>query len=294
MVYHLLPALVPFLALLRLWGLAHFFLEVSHPCFLRIIIRTASSLRTETVPLARMADAAVAAGLGELCITDHCDLMDQDGGRVYGYNWPAAVSQFRETVPMFQGRLNLRLGLEFGVPHVDRTAAEQILSLPELDFVIGSVHNLSPARGGRDFYFVDYPDADACYAALDDYFASMSVLACTDLYDVLGHIIYPLRYMHTPVSLERYRETIRTILRKVVEGGRGIEINTYRGRTIADWQPILELYRDCGGEIVTVGSDAHLPEHVGLGISEACALLQQTGFRYLATYEKRKPELHRL
>lgn len=165
------------------------------------------------VPLARMADAAVAAGLGELCITDHCDLMDQDGGRVYGYNWPAAVSQFRETVPMFQGRLNLRLGLEFGVPHVDRTAAEQILSLPELDFVIGSVHNLSPARGGRDFYFVDYPDADACYAALDDYFASMSVLACTDLYDVLGHIIYPLRYMHTPVSLERYRETIRTILR---------------------------------------------------------------------------------
>ena len=54
------------------------------------------------VPLARMADAAVAAGLGELCITDHCDLMDQDGGRVYGYNWPAAVSQFRETVPMFQ------------------------------------------------------------------------------------------------------------------------------------------------------------------------------------------------
>ena len=30
------------------------------------------------VPLARMADAAVAAGLGELCITDHCDLMDQD------------------------------------------------------------------------------------------------------------------------------------------------------------------------------------------------------------------------
>ena len=122
----------------------------------------------------------------------------------------------------------------------------------------------------------------------------MSVLACTDLYDVLGHIIYPLRYMHTPVSLERYRETIRTILRKVVEGGRGIEINTYRGRTIADWQPILELYRDCGGEIVTVGSDAHLPEHVGLGISEACALLQQTGFRYLATYEKRKPELHRL
>lgn len=80
----------------------------------------------------------------------------------------------------------------------------------------------------------------------------MSVLACTDLYDVLGHIIYPLRYMHTPVSLERYRETIRTILRKVVEGGRGIEINTYRGRTIADWRPILELYRDCGGEIVTV------------------------------------------
>ena len=29
-------------------------------------------------------------------------------------------------------------------------------------------------------------------------------------------------------------------------------------------------------------------------IESACALLQQTGFRYLATYEKRKPELNRL
>lgn len=100
--------------------------------------------------------------------------------------------------------------------------------------------------------------------------------------------------MQAPVTLNRYQDAIRAILRTAVEKGRGMEVNTCRGRTLEEWRPILALYRDCGGEIVTVGSDAHLPEHVGLGISEACALLQQTGFRYLATYEKRKPELHRL
>ncbi len=246
------------------------------------------------VSLAEMAQAAVAAGLHELCVTDHCDLMDQDGSRVYDYDWPAAVAQFHETLPQFRDRLTLKLGLEFGVPHVDPEAAAKILAQPELDFVIGSVHNLSPQRGGIDFFFVHYPDLDACNRALDDYFQSMAQLAATDWYDVLGHIIYPLRYMAMEVPLAPYLDRIRAILRTAVERGRGMEVNTYRGRTIAAWKPVLELYRDCGGEIITLGSDAHTPTGVGAGVADACDLLRQLGFRYIATYEKRKPEFHRL
>ena len=110
-----------------------------------------------------------------------------------------------------------------------------------------------------------------------------------DCYDVVGHIIYPLRYMPETITLDRYWGRIDAILRRVVETGRGIELNTYCGKTIAPWRGVLERYRAHGGERITVGSDAHAPERVGLGVKEAYALLAGCGFRYLSVYEKQPP-----
>ena len=241
------------------------------------------------VPLAEMAQAAVDAGLSELCITDHCDLLTGHGQPVDSYPWAPAVRQFRETAPQFEGRLKLKLGIEFGSGHLDPAAAQAILSQPELDFVIGSVHNMSPDTGGLDFYYMEYSSRSDCDAALDNYFDSMDKLARTDFYDVLGHIIYPLRYMHGLGSMDPYYDRIYQLLATAARMGRGIEVNTYRGGTVAEWRPVLERWREVGGELVTVGSDAHRPEHVGLGVREACGLLRDEGFRYVTVYEKRKP-----
>ena len=245
-------------------------------------------------PLEQMAQAAVEAGLDELCVTDHCDLLSVQGEPVDGYDWPSAIAQHRENVPRFAPRLTLKLGLELGMAHLNPAAAQTIVGQPELDFILGSIHNLSPEKGGTDFYYLTYPDSAACYAALDDYFASMAILAGTPYYDVLAHIIYLLRYMDVPVSLEGYYDRIQAILRTAVEHGRGMEVNTYRGRTIAEWKPSLNLYRAGGGEIITIGSDAHVPGGVGKGVREALELIADQGFRYVCTYEKRKPVFHKL
>ena len=69
----------------------------------------------------------------------------------------------------------------------------------------------------------------------------------------------------------------------------GIEVNTYNGRTVSDWRPILDLYREVGGEILTVGSDAHAPRNVARGIRDAYALIAEAGFRYVAVDARRKP-----
>ncbi len=245
-------------------------------------------------PLKAMADAAAGAGLAELCVTDHCDLLDEDGGRVYDFDWPPALEQYRQAVSACSSGLKLKLGLELGMGHIDPEAAQRILRVPELDFVIGSVHNLSPQAGGEDLFHLDYTASEGCYAALDDYFASMALLAESGFYDVLGHIIYPLRYMSAPVSLDRYWERVDGIFRAAAERGRGIELNTYTGKAVREWKPVMDHWRACGGEIVTLGSDAHAPGGVAGGFQEACALLRETGFRYVAVYEKRRPEFHRL
>ena len=246
------------------------------------------------VPLAEMAEHAVAMGLSELCITDHCDLLDSHANRVHEYDWAPAVAQFRETAARFEGRLKLKLGVEFGMGHLCPAESEAILSQPALDFVIGSVHNLCEEKGGTDFYYVEYHTPQDCFAALDDYFDSLDKLVQTDYYDVLGHIIYPLRYMHGLGSMEPYYDRIAALVRTAVERGKGIEVNTYRGKTVDEWRPVLERYKNAGGEIVTVGSDAHRPEHVGLGVRETYDLLKDVGFRYVAVYDKRKPEMVKL
>lgn len=243
------------------------------------------------VPLAVLAEHAAQAGVAELCVTDHCDLLDAEARRVYDYDWTEGVKQFRETVPRFEGRLKLKLGLEYGMGHIEPACSDRILSLPELDFVIGSVHNLSPEKGGEDLFFMDFSTAEACVRVLEDYFASLEKLVLTPYYDVVGHIIYPLRYMHGNATIHPWLDRATDLMKEAVKRGKGIEVNTYRGLTVEDWRPVLERYRDIGGEIVTVGSDAHDPIHAGRGIREAYGLLRELGFRWVTTYEKRQPNM---
>ena len=73
-----------------------------------------------------------------------------------------------------------------------------------------------------------------------------------------------------------------------------MEINTWKGQTLAQWIPLLQDYKELGGEILTVGSDAHAPGPLGKGIREAYTMMADCGFRYVAVYHERKPEMIRL
>ncbi len=249
------------------------------------------------VPLSEMARSAVDAGCSMLAVTDHYDMLTEDGQRNLTYDWAPALAQFAETAPRFQGKLELRLGLELGSAHVSPEHARAILSQAgdALDLVIGSIHNYREEHGGGEYYYVRFHTPEVCHAVLDDYFTSMEELVATpDCYDVLGHIIYPLRYMHRDgqeISLKPYRDRIAGILRAVIAADRAIEVNTCRGNTVEDWRDILKLYRDLGGKLVTTGSDAHLPADVGKGVRDACTLLQECGFDRIAVYSHRQPEL---
>ena len=92
-------------------------------------------------PLEKQAEAAAAAGLSELCVTDHCDLLNSRGQPVTFFDWPAAKEQYRRVKAAFTGRLELRLGLELGSAPLDPAAARSILAEGggELDFVLGSL-----------------------------------------------------------------------------------------------------------------------------------------------------------
>ena len=96
---------------------------------------------------------------------------------------------------------------------------------------------------------------------------------------------------------ERVRDVVAEVLRQVVADGKGIEVNTSGIRYgLGDFQPsrqILELYRDLGGRVVTVGSDSHKPEHLGSYLRLAHRELAELGFEGVWTFRCHEGELHR-
>jgi histidinol-phosphatase (PHP family) len=53
---------------------------------------------------------------------------------------------------------------------------------------------------------------------------------------------------------------------------------------------ILRQYRDLGGDLITIGTDAHEPQHMASGLEQGMELLRQTGFRYITLYKHRNPQ----
>ncbi len=249
--------------------------------------------------MAEMARAAHEAGLTYLCVTDHCDLLDLHGTFTPHQDWGSVRAAFSEARAATPRGLTLSLGVELGEAYEDPEVARGILAAgPELDFVIGSVHNFHALMGKQDFYNADYSDLELCHAALVDYLGSLDALAgLTDCYDTLAHILYPLRYMRTRAGQDisfaqrDYPERLEVILRKVAQAGKALEVNTWRGRTVDEWEPLLRQFKALGGEYVTVGSDAHHTGDVGKGVAETYELMKACGYRYTAIYQGRTPSM---
>ncbi len=252
--------------------------------------------------LPHMVRAALDAGLREFCVTDHCDLLDLDGRPTASFDWLASKRQFHDAQAQFGGRIVLRLGIELGSAPYDPETARAILAQggEELDFVLGSLHNWIGMEGGRDLYYSDYGrDPALARKAVESTLAHTWTLVtqCPDCYDSLAHIVYPLRYIRrdgVEMSLADYEEQVRAIFTQVAAGGRAIELNTCRGHDLDCWPPLLRWFKECGGEMVTLGADAHRPDQVAKGIPEALQMLQAAGFGYVTTYERRRPVLHKL
>ena len=120
-----------------------------------------------------------------------------------------------------------------------------------------------------------------------------------DDYSVLGHLDMIKRY--DPCGAypdEKILPLVEQILRQAIADGKGIEVNTSSFRYgLPDLTPsraILELYRDLGGRVLTIGSDAHETAHLGDHVPEVRRILREMGFREFCTFESMKPVFHPL
>lgn len=250
--------------------------------------------------MAEMAEAALRAGMDEVCFTDHIEPVAWNGrDPIEFYDWAALSREFAEAQSAVGGRIRLRLGIELGEAVLDlpRTAA-LLKDAPELDFIIGSTHILSERFDLVDMYFFHPRDEEEALLGIADYLRLVKRTAEWGGFDVLGHLTLPLRYLNENqgfhLSFDPFEAEVEDILRTVVQKGRGIELNTNRGNTPLPDEKWLRMYRDLGGEIITLGTDAHTPEFAGCAVRERQDLLRRCGFTRFCTFEKRRPVWHDL
>lgn len=249
--------------------------------------------------MTEMALAAVGAGMQEICLTDHIDVVNWLGEQKQSHDWSRAREQYAQAREMLDGQIIIRLGAELGQATEDFSRAERIMSdAPPLDFVIGSLHNQSWEYGRKDFCTIEEADEMRMKRAISTYLDEMLELARWGQFNVIGHLTLPLRYFNENLgmnlSFAPYEEQVRAVFETIIPKGIGIELNTNRGHTPLPDRDILCIYREMGGEIITLGSDAHTPEYVGCCIRERQRLLRGCGFERFFTFEKGTPIAHEL
>ena len=102
--------------------------------------------------------------------------------------------------------------------------------------------------------------------------------------------------MHTPLAYADHAEIIDEILRTLADQGKGLEMNTSGVDRCGGYLPTADYFRrfrELGGQIVTVGSDAHTSDRIGQYTREACQVLKEI-FGYVCTFENRQPIFHKL
>jgi histidinol-phosphatase (PHP family) len=229
--------------------------------------------------------AADRAGLSELCVTDHCDMGDS---RLFPAEERFRI--FEEARAGRKGMVKPLIGIELGDPLYNLARADA--ETAGYDFILCSLHMM---RGEKDFYWLEYSSEEHCRRLLGQYLSELREMACWGGFDVLGHIDYPLRQMwkagYNLKFLPRYEGELRDLFTVFANKGLGIEVNL-RAAPVLDG--VLELYRKCGGEVITAGSDAHCAADVGKGIADGIEMLRAAGFSHIAAYEKRKVRFEKI
>ena len=243
---------------------------------------------------AKMVEAAVKAGLLEICFTDHYDFNDvykekQDLFTLEDYN--------EAYLSLRSDKVKIRRGVEIGLTQWNGREIADFNERFNPDFVLGSVHYV----GGFDPYCTEYWQQNGLNKAFENYL--LQTLRCVqaqDDFDVLGHINYvcksPNNPLKKPLYYSEYPDICDEIMKTVASNGIGLEINTSGVDRVGDFLPSLDYikrFRELGGEIITVGSDAHNSERVGQHINGALSIAKEV-FGYVCTFQNRKPIFHKL
>lgn len=249
------------------------------------------------IPSEVMIERAVELGLSGLCFTEHHDQDIPEQEFDFILNFDSYFKKMERLKSQYGDRLWLCSGMEFGmIRHLPPVLSGLLAKYP-FDFIIASLHFID----GKDPYYPEFFEGRSERECYEEFLQTeYELLKCfpPGSYDTLGHMDFIVRYgpnQNREYSYEAYADYIDPILRHLIENGKCLEVNT-GGFKYGLGEPnpcagVLRRYRELGGELLTIGSDAHDPKYLCFDFDRAQALLESLGFRYYAVFKERKMQM---
>lgn len=177
-------------------------------------------------------------------------------------------------------------GIEVGEPHIYEEKVKSIIDYSDYDFITGALHTVEGA--GMVLGESAYEDADPLEVVEMYYLETLKMVEASDI-DVLAHMGLFRRGLalaglkHDFNELELWPDTIRRILETIIDRDIALELNSSglrrKENNTYPTPEILVLYKELGGQLITVGSDTHREPYIFYGLSDGRKLLIEKGFR---------------
>ena len=234
--------------------------------------------------------AAVERGITDLAITDHFECNWRQESAYPPYDADSAYAEIMAAKEKYKSKLNLTYGIEIGQANQFPKEARALLAAHDYEFVIGSIHNL---RGALDFHYWDFKrvfdDMSPAYIGycFERYIDELcEVVDSLDKIDTVAHLTYMHRYCAmsgNEYDFMQHSDKMEKLFKKIISRDIALEVNVSTlwkgfGFPMPD-KDILSLYRECGGRLITVGTDSHSPDHIGESVEEGFNTLRRVGLR---------------
>ena len=247
--------------------------------------------------IADMLASQLDKGTKIFAVTDH---VDTDSYTDYDVFTPIAKANetAAELTKLGNGGYTVLGGVEISEGFWHPEVCEKVSKLCDYDVVIGSVHLVKSRFFTYAYSKCDFSqlDIDTVANYVDEYFDDVLTMLDNLDFDILAHLTCPIRYINGKYKLglgfDRYKEKIEKILSIIIKQGIALEVNTSSYGMIDDFMPskdILKKYKEMGGYLITVGSDAHTSKNASKYFDEALGTLRELGFENIFYYKKRKP-----
>lgn len=246
--------------------------------------------------------SAIDKGLKEICFTEHQDYefvyADDEPKDKFEVNTDQYLYDLLKLKAKYDSKICVSFGIEIGIQaHIARKLAIYSKS-HDFDFVIASNHLCN----GKDPYLKEFFEGRDEKEAYHEFFKyEAECIKAFRNFDSYGHLDYVLRYgptKNTQFTMTEYGDDIDVVLKLLIDNEKALEVNT-SGYSYGMNGPhpsidILKRYKELGGELITIGSDAHTPDKIAQNYNIVEDVLKECGFRYYSLYKQRLPETFRI
>lgn len=240
-----------------------------------------------------MIKRSIDLGLKEICFTDHVDY-DIISDVSFETDYTSYFKRLEYYQYKYKNNISIKKGIEMGVQSQIINQCSSDINKYPFDFVICSLHAINRI----DLYNGTFFDNITQNQAYETYYTELyNIVKNYNDYSVLGHLDLIKRYGGYKDELDDklFSDIIESILKEVIYNGKGIEINAscfrYGLKDLTPSTYILKMYKDLGGEIITTGSDSHIPSQVAFNFDYIHKKLQYLGFKYISKFDNMKPSL---